>query len=84
MAKSKELYLGKCHTITTSFGTFRKVSLGPNDFKKLLEFAEENKGWANILIKMKKSHNANESDFYVEIDTWKPSKADKPKQDLPF
>jgi hypothetical protein len=83
MAKSKEVYLGRCFTLTTAFGSLRKVSLGPQDLQKLNEFAADNKGWANILIKMKKSHNPGESDFYVEIDSWKPD-SDVKNKDLPF
>jgi hypothetical protein len=83
MSKSKELYLGRCFTLTTAFGSLRKISLGPQDLQKLNEFAADNKGWANILVKMKKSFNAGESDFYVEIDPWKPDGEGKPK-DLPF
>ena len=48
MAKSKEVYLGRCFTLTTAFGSLRKVSLGPQDLQKLNEFAADNKGWANI------------------------------------
>ena len=83
MSKSKEDYLGKCNTITTAFGTMRKISFGPKDLQKLNDFATENKGWVNVLVKMKKSHNAGESDFYVELDTWKPNAEAKPR-DLPF
>lgn len=83
MSKSKELYVGRCFTLTTAFGSLRKISLGPNDLQKLNEFAADNQGWANILFKMKKSHNPGESDFYVEIDPWKPDGSGKSK-DLPF
>ena len=83
MSKSKELYLGRCFTLTTAFGSLRKISLGPQDLQKLNDFAADNKGWANILVKMKKSFNAGESDFYVEIDPWKPDGEVKNK-DLPF
>lgn len=83
MAKSKENYLGRCFTLTTAFGSLRKISLGPQDLQKLNDFAAENKGWANILFKMKKSHNPGESDFYVEIDPWKPD-GETTKEKLPF
>lgn len=82
MAKSKENYLGRCANLNSAFGVLRKISLGPEDLKKLNEFAEGNKGWVNILFKMKKSHNPGESDFYVELDTWKPDGGTK--KDLPF
>ena len=35
MSKSKELYLGRCFTLTTAFGSLRKISLGPQDLQKL-------------------------------------------------
>lgn len=83
MPKSKELYLGRCFTMETAYGTLRKISLGQKDLQKLNEFAADNKGWVNILFKIKKSYNPGESDFYIEMDTWKPT-GQKEDKSLPF
>jgi len=83
MATAKENYLGRCFTLKSTYGPFRKVSLGPDDLKKITEFAATNNGWANILIKNRKTTSATEVDFYVELDTWKPD-ADKKSSNTPF
>ena len=83
MAATKEkIFLGRCFTMKTAFGEFKKVSLGPEDLKKLNEFATTNNGWANILIKIKKNASPGEAGFYLELDTWIAD--GKPKKDLPF
>jgi hypothetical protein len=83
MAKSRDNYLGRCKTLTSAYGPLRKISLGPDDLKKINEFAAENKGWTNILFKMKKTFEPGESDFYVEMDLWKPDPS-VTKEKLPF
>ena len=61
---------------------FKKVSFGPDDLKKMSDFAATNNGWANILIKNKKDAKPGEAGFYIELDTWVAD--GKPKKDLPF
>lgn len=82
MAKSNDKYLGRCFNLKSAYGTFRKISLGPDDLKKMNEFAATNKGWANILIKSKKTENPGETDFYCELDTW--VSGDSKKFESPF
>jgi endoglucanase Acf2 len=36
------------------------------------EWAKNNKGWVNILIKTKKTTSPDQSDFYCQMDTWTP------------
>ncbi len=48
MATQKENFLGRCFTLRSAYGSFRKVSFGPEDLKKLNEFAASNKGWCSI------------------------------------
>lgn len=83
MAAGKEkIYLGRAFTMKTAFGEFKKVSLGPEDLKKMNEFAATNNGWCNVLIKDKKANGPSESTFYCELDTWVSD--GKPKIKLPF
>ena len=83
MAATKEkVFLGRSFTMKTAFGEFRKVSFGPDDLKKMNDFAATNNGWANILIKTKKDAKPGEAGFYIELDTWVAD--GKPKKDLPF
>lgn len=73
MATTKnEDFLGRCQTMKSAYGSFKKVSFGPDDLKKMNEWAKDNKGWVNILIKTKKTTSPDQSDFYVSLDTWKP------------
>ena len=83
MAAGKEkVFLGRSQTMKTAFGEFKKVSFGPDDLKKMNDFAGTNNGWCNILIKEKKGASAAEAGFYIELDTWKAD--GKPKEKLPF
>ena len=83
MAVTKEkIFLGSSFTMKTAFGEFKKVSFGPDDLKKMNDFAATNNGWANILIKNKKDAKPGEAGFYIELDTWVAD--GKPKKDLPF
>jgi hypothetical protein len=66
----------------TAFGEFKKVSFGPDDLKKMNDFAATNNGWANILIKEKKGSTPGEAGFYIELDTW--VKDGQPAKNLPF
>jgi hypothetical protein len=79
--KTDKIYLGRCFSMKTAYGEFKKVSLGPDDLEKINEFAKNNKGWANLLIKNKKTAGPGETNFYVEMDTWV---ADGKKEKLPF
>jgi hypothetical protein len=83
MAAGKEkIIIGRSQTMKTAFGEFKKVSFGPDDLKKMNDFAATNNGWANILIKNKKDAKPGEAGFYIELDTWVAD--GKPKKDLPF
>lgn len=83
MATGKEkIYLGRSFNMKTAYGEFKKVSLGPDDLKKMNDFAATNSGWCNLLIKNKKTDNPNETGFYVELDTWVADGGAKKK--LPF
>jgi len=83
MAVTKEkIFLGRSFTMKTAFGEFKKVSFGPDDLKKMNDFAATNNGWAYILIKNKKDAKPGEAGFYIELDTWVAD--GKPKKDLPF
>jgi hypothetical protein len=83
MAAGKEkVFLGRSQTMKTAFGEFKKVSFGPDDLKKMSDFAATNNGWCNILIKEKKGATPGEAGFYIELDTWKAD--GKPKESLPF
>lgn len=83
MAAGKEkIYLGRCFSMKTAYGEFKKISLGPEDLQKLNDFAKTNSGWANLLIKNKKTAGPGETNFYVEMDTWVSD--GKPKEKLPF
>ena len=57
--------------------------LSDHDLKKMNDFAKDNKGWVNILIKTKKTASPDQSDFYVEMDTWTPDGGNY-KKNLPF
>lgn len=80
--KTDKIYLGRCFSKKTAYGEFKKVSLGPEDLKKMNDFAALNKGWCNILIKNKKTNNAEDTNFYIELDTWTPD--GKAAENLPF
>jgi hypothetical protein len=83
MAAGKEkVFLGRSQTMKTAFGEFKKVSFGPDDLKKMNDFAGTNNGWCNILIKEKKGASPSEAGFYIELDTWTAD--GKPKEKLPF
>jgi len=83
MAAGKEkVYLGRSFSMKTAYGEFKKVSLGPEDLKKMNDFAKTNNGWCNLLIKNKKTNTPGETNFYVELDTWIADGA--PKKNLPF
>tara|TARA_R110000822_G_scaffold68594_2_gene166925 strand:- start:3 stop:254 length:252 start_codon:yes stop_codon:yes gene_type:complete len=83
MAAGKDkIFLGRSQTLKTAFGEFKKVAFGPDDLKKMNDFAATNNGWANILIKEKKGATPGEAGFYIELDNW--IKDGAPKKDLPF
>ncbi len=84
MATQKENFLGRCFTLRSAYGSFRKVSFGPEDLKKLNEFAASNKGWCSILIKDKKNAGPEQSDFYCEMDTFKAGNYKPSGKSLPF
>ena len=67
MATQKENFLGRCFTLRSAYGSFRKVSFGPEDLKKLNEFAASNKGWCSILIKDKRTQDLNK---VISIAKW--------------
>ena len=82
MANKRQInYLGLCKTFNTAYGKLRKVSLGPDDVKKINDLANENKGWVNVLVKIKDNGDPDKADFWLEIDEWKPN---GPKEKLPF
>lgn len=83
MATDRENFIGRCFTLRSAYGSFKKVSFGPEDLKKLNEFAATNKGWSSILIKEKKNHSPEQSDFYCEMDTFRAGDA-KPGKGVPF
>ena len=71
MAVTKEkIFLGRSFTMKTAFGEFKKVSFGPDDLKKMNDFAATNNA------------KPGEAGFYIELDTWVAD--GKPKKDLPF
>jgi len=43
-----KVYVGNAKEITTQYGTMLKISLGPDDIKKILDEANKNNGWANL------------------------------------
>lgn len=82
MAKTNnENFLGRCFDLKSAYGTFKKVSFGPEDLKKLNQFAATNKGWCSVLIKEKKS-GGDGSSFYCEMDTWRAG--DTQEKKVPF
>ena len=51
--------------------------------KKMNDFAKNNKGWVNVLIKTKKTSSPDQSDFYCTMDTWTPDGGNY-KDKMPF
>jgi len=89
----EKVYCGKVKEITTKFGKITKISYGPDDKAKLLEYWGEN-GWINLDVM-----EGRNGEPYMQIDTFKsngqgggaknapkavPVNQQAPSDDLPF
>ena len=84
MAAGKEkVFLGRSQTMKTAFGEFKKTSFGPDDLKKMNDFAATNNGWCNILIKEKKGATPGEAGFYSCLLYTSPSPRDLSTSRMP-
>jgi len=67
-----KVYVGNAKEITTQYGTMLKISLGPDDIKKILDEANKNNGWANLDCSQRKEVSDKGFTHSIWINSWKP------------
>ena len=65
-------YVGNAKAIQTQHGGMLKISLGPDDVKKIIEVAKANNGWVNLDCAKRKEPSEKGYTHSIWVNDWKP------------